>query len=252
MKDEQGAHSTKPENPKPWEELVPRNVPLVKYVLGRLSKKLPASVDRDDLFSAGCVGLLEAARRYDPSRGVPFHSYAIPRIWGAMLDELRGNDRLSADMREQVRRLRQCREEFRENGYTAPTIEDLAERMQCSPEKVSKLMALARAAQYHVSTESSALMAEEKSLYARRGARAPRGPYEETEFRDWKQHLAKCIEHLPKRERQVVLLRYNEGLYLREIGEVLEVSESRVCQIHSQALTRLRKALSEVGLSVSV
>ena len=89
----------------PWVPLVQQNLSLVKYVLSKLSGKIPPSVDRDDLLAAGSLGLIEAARRFDKKRNVPFHSYAIPRIWGAMLDELRSYDWLSQDMRKQVNKL---------------------------------------------------------------------------------------------------------------------------------------------------
>lgn len=251
MGERHDTHAAQGEGKAPWEALVERNVPLVKYMLGKLSKKLPPIVDRDDLFAAGSMGLLEAAQRYDPSRKVPFHSYAIPRIWGAMLDEMRNNDRLSTDMRDQVGKLGECRSQLRNERCLEPTPEDLSKRMGCSVERISKLMMMARVGGQYASVESSMLETEEKALYARRGARIPRGPYEEAEFRDRKSKLAELIEHLPEREKQVILLRYHEGLYLHEIGAVLKVTESRVCQIHARALERLRKALKRAGVGAA-
>jgi RNA polymerase sigma factor FliA len=233
-----------------WEELVERNLPLVKYVLGKLSKNLPRSVDRDDLISAGSVGLIEAARRFDPSRKVPFHSYAIPRIWGSMLDELRARDRLSTEMRDQVNRLSRVREDLRADGAALPTMEDLAAAMDCSVERISKLMRLAKVGQQHASADGNDQVTDDKTLHVRRGSNAPRNPYERVEFTDQKEMLAQAIGSLPEREKQVVLLRYHEGLYLHEIGRILDVSESRVCQIHSQALRRLKKSLKGVGLGI--
>jgi len=205
---------------------------------------------RDDLYAAGSMGLLEAARKYDPSRKVPFHSYAIPRIWGAMLDEVRRTDHLSAEMRGQVTRLEACRRELRANSGAGPTMEDVAGKMGTSVEHVARLMALAMAGQKYASTEASSFETCDERLYVRRGGLAPRGPYEEAEFEDHKEALAKCIGKLPEREMRVILLRYHEGLYLHEIGEALGVSESRVCQIHAQALRRLRKALKGMGVAL--
>ncbi len=98
------------------ESLVERNVPLVKYVLSKVARNLPPHVDRDDLLAAGLLGLTEAAQRFDAGRKVPFHSYAIPRIWGAMLDELRRYDWLSSDLRGQVKRLRKSVDDARQDG----------------------------------------------------------------------------------------------------------------------------------------
>ena len=234
-----------------WQPLVENNLPLVKYILGKLSRRLPPVVDRDELYAAGSMGLLEAARKYDPSRNVPFHSYAIPRIWGAMLDELRRRDHLSAEMRGQVTRMEACRRELRGSGGVGPTLEDVAGKMGTSVERVARLMALAVVGQKYASVEAASYETCDDRLYVRRGGRASRGPYEEAEFQDHKEALAKCIGKLPEREMQVIALRYHEGLYLHEIGAVLKVSESRVCQIHAQALRRLRKALRGMGVALA-
>jgi RNA polymerase sigma factor for flagellar operon FliA len=231
-----------------WQELVEHNLPLVKYVLSKLTKNLPPSVDRDDLLGAGSVGLIEAARKFEPARNVPFHSYAIPRIWGAMLDELRARDRLSTEMRDQVNRLGKVREELRREGTASPTLDELAAAMKCSVEKVSKLMRLARVGRQYASVDGTERVTADKALYARRSASAPRGPYECVEFGDACESLARAIGHLPEREKRVVLLRYHEGLYLHEIGKILHVSESRVCQLHGQALRRLKRTLKGAGL----
>jgi len=231
------------------EPLVEQNLPLVKYALGKLSKRLPRMVDRDDLFAAGSMGLLEAARKFDSSRNVPFHSYAIPRIWGSMLDELRKRDHLSTEMRSQVTCMATCQEELRNETGANPAIEDLAKKMDISTERVARLMMLATVGLKHADTEAAAFETSQDRLSARHGGKTPRDPYEETVFRNHKEILAKCIMQLPERERQVILLRYHESLYLHEIGNVLNVSESRVCQIHSQALRRLRKLLKTQGIT---
>lgn len=235
---------------QPWSRLVQQNLPLVKYVLGKISGKLPPHVDRDDLLAAGSMGLIESARKFDPSRNVPFHSYSIPRIWGAMLDELRKHDRLSTDMREQVRNLERSIQRLQERGRAHPGIEDIAEDMGSSTNRVRRLMAVAKSAHSTSGTQAALAEAADQALYDRVGTLPPRGPYEEAEFRDEKKALVKAIETLPDREKKVIVLRYHEGLYLHEIGELLEVSESRVCQIHTQALRRLRAALKRAGLGV--
>ena len=228
--------------------LVQNNLPLVKYVLGKLSRNLPPMVDRDDLYAAGSMGLLEAARRYDPSRKVPFHSYAIPRIWGAMVDEMRSHDRLSSDMREQVTRLEACRQRLQQEKGGNPSQESMAEQLGITVERVARLMTLATVNYKYATTDGGAVETEMGRMYVRRGATPPRTPFEEVSFRDRKAKLAECIGSLPKREKEVIMLRYHEGLYLHEIGKLLNVSESRVCQIHTQALKRMKKTLKDSGI----
>lgn len=243
--------ASRPADAPAWDALVQRNLPLVKYVLSKVARNLPPSVDRDDLLSAGSLGLTEAARRYDPSRNVPFHSYAIPRIWGAMLDELRSHDRLSADLRSQVNKCRSSLSHLQQAGNALPTVEEVAGDLGYSVERVARLIHLARTDHQASSTDASEVEVGEEGLRAHLGLRAPRGPYEEVEFEDQKRALARAIAELPQRERQVIVLRYHEELLLHEIGEMMNITESRVCQIHTQALTRLRTALHHAGLGVA-
>jgi len=231
-----------------WLSLAQRHIPLVRYVMRKLTGKLPPSADRDDLFAAGSLGLIEAARRYDPSRNVPFHSYAIPRIWGAILDELRSRDWLSQDMREKVKRLQHGRAAIRRNDGTPPSHHELAEHLKCSVERVARLSALADTPGPQPSgNDWSVHGISQDQLYARRRANPPRDPYQEAVFKEQKQLLAAAIADLPERERAVILLRYHEALYLHEIGRLLGVSESRVCQIHAEAMQRLRRRLRRKG-----
>ena len=228
------------------EKLVERNLPLVKYVLSKVARNLPPHVDRDDLLAAGSLGLTEAARRFDAGRKVPFHSYAIPRIWGAMLDELRRHDWLSTDLRGQVKRLRKSMDDARQKGRArhrrgtgrgpppvgGPT-DAPARAVEGRPEELER---------------GVTLNAEVGLLSAELGLRAPRNPYEQAEFTDQKRVLAEAIRNLPEREGQVIVLRYHENLMLHEIGKVLDVTASRVCQLHTQALQRLKRTLSRAGL----
>jgi len=228
------------------EKLVERNVPLVKYVLSKVARNLPPHVDRDDLLAAGLLGLTEAAHRFDAGRKVPFHSYAIPRIWGAMLDELRRHDWLSTDLRGQVKRLRKSMDDAQQKGRAA-TAEELAEDLHLSADRLTRLLALSKADR-RSSSDGVTLNAEVGLLSAELGLRAPRNPYEQAEFTDQKRVLAEAIRNLPEREGQVIVLRYHENLMLQEIGKVLDVTASRACQLHTQALQRLKRTLSRAGL----
>ena len=230
------------------DRLVERNVPLVKYVLGKVARNLPPHVDRDDLLAAGLLGLTEAAHRFDAGREVPFHSYAIPRIWGAMLDELRRHDWLSTDLRGQVKRLRKSMDDALQEGRAA-TAEELAEDLHLSADRLTRLLALSKVDR-RSSSEGETLNAEVGLLSAKLGLRAARNPYEQAEFSDQKRVLAEAIRNLPEREGQVIVLRYHENLMLQEIGKVLDVTASRACQLHTQALQRLKRALSRAGLGL--
>ena len=249
VKVERHARQTRDEQTsEAWRPLVEQNLPLVKYILGKLSRNLPRCVDRDDLLAAGSLGLMEAAKRFDPARKVPFHSYAIPRIWGAMLDELRAHDWLSTDMRDQVNKLRRSVAKFHDAGIPRPSNEQLAEALGCTVERVERVKAIAHSEPKRTGASPNAIEADQAGLYARVGTKPPPGPFAATELDDRKRVLADAIERLPEREKQVVLLRYREELYLHEIGRILEVSESRVCQIHGKALERLRGVLKRAGL----
>lgn len=241
---------TKPPRDDSWLDLAEHHIPLVRYVLRKLAGRLPPCADRDDLFAAGSLGLIEAARRYDPSRNVPFHSYAIPRIWGAILDELRRRDWLSQDMREKVKELQQSRAQIRHEAGTRASQQELAKRLNCSLERVARLSALADAiGPQPTGDDWAAHGISQDRNHARRRTPPPRDPYEETAFNEQKQILADAIAELPERERTVILLRYHESLYLHEIGRLLGVTESRVCQIHAEALQRLRKRLRKKGIA---
>jgi RNA polymerase sigma factor for flagellar operon FliA len=163
---------------------------------------------------------------------------------------LRSRDWLPPDLRGRVKQLRQRLEDARQLGRVAPTTEELAEAFGCVSGDLDRLLAISRSGQRKNNREL--MSAESAALSARLGVRAPRTPYEETEFCDQKRLLAEAIEKLPERERQVVLLRYHEDLLLHEIGKVLDVTESRACQIHTEALRRLKRALSRAGLGVNL
>lgn len=239
------------EKQQDWQHLVNDNLPLVKYVLGKMSRNLPPSVDREDLLAAGSLGLTEAARRFDSSRNVPFHSYAIPRIWGAMLDELRSHDWLSSDAREKVTKLRSNTDQFTQEHGRPPSAKEMADTIGLSVDRTTHLMRLAYAE--HQSTDSGANGTDvgESDRASRLGIDAPRGPFEEVAFDDQKQALAKLIQELPERERMVIVLRYHEELMLHEIGKIMGVTESRVCQIHTQAVKRLRSAMAGKELKLA-
>lgn len=218
-------------------QLVKQHATLLKRIAYHLASRLPASVQVDDLTQAGVVGLLEAARNYDPSQGASFETYAGIRIRGAMLDELRKTDWTPRSVHRKTRQLAEVVQgiEHRE-GRPARDVE-VAQEMHIDLEDYFRLL------RDVVCTRI--LSVEEMLGHSEDQSEADPGPLEELQRSAFKQALAETIEGLPQRERYVLALYYDEELNLREIGEVLGVSESRVCQIHGQALIRLRARMKD-------
>jgi RNA polymerase sigma factor for flagellar operon FliA len=222
-------------------ELVILHEPLVKRIAYHLMSRLPASVQADDLIQAGMIGLIEASRKFDPDQGASFETYAGIRIRGAMLDEIRRTDwtprsvhRKAREVAEAVRRIEN------QKGRDARDVE-VAEAMELSLEEYHKIL--------QDSTGCRIFSFEDPGMLGEDGVPEPGRhadqPLETLQKSDFKQGLAEEIKGLPERERLVMALYYDEELNLREIGEILGVSESRVCQIHGQALIRLRARMGE-------
>ena len=222
-------------------ELVILHEPLVKRIAYHLMSRLPASVQADDLIQAGMIGLIEASRKFDPDQGASFETYAGIRIRGAMLDEIRRTDwtprsvhRKAREVAEAVRRIEN------QKGRDARDVE-VAEAMGLSLEEYHKILQDSTGCRIF-SFEDPGMLGEDGVPEPGRHADQPLDTLQKSDF---KQGLAQEIKGLPERERLVMALYYDEELDLREIGEILGVSESRVCQIHGQALIRLRARMGE-------
>ncbi len=221
--------------------LVAANANLVKRIAFHLMNRLPPSVQAEDLIQAGMIGLLEASRHYDPSQGASFETYAGIRVRGAMLDEIRRSDwtprsvhRKSREAAEVLRNLEQS------------TGRDAKDR------EVAELLGLDLRAYHLILTESSAahiFSFDQPDENTGETIALPQSaeitPGEQIEYLSFRDALGEAIKNLPERESLVMSLYYDEDLNLREIGEILGVSESRVCQIHGQALVRLKARLAE-------
>lgn len=218
-------------------ELVQRHGDLVRRIAHHLAARLPASVDVTDLIQAGLIGLLDAARNYSGSHGASFETYASIRIRGAMLDELRRGDWAPRSVHRRLREIGAAiRAIEQEQGRDARDSE-VAERLGISLDEYHRCMQ--DATQCQMLSMSSHDSDESDIEYAGDCA----SPQEELERAEFQGELAEAIRSLPEREKLVLSLYYDDELNLREIGEVLDVSESRVCQIHGQALVRLRSRL---------
>jgi RNA polymerase sigma factor for flagellar operon FliA len=219
------------------DQLVTEHAPLINRIAYHLICRLPPSVQVEDLQQAGIIGLLEAARNYDPSLGASFHTYAGIRVRGAMLDELRKTDWVPRSVHRKTRQLTKAIQEIeRREGRPARDVEIAAE-MQIAIDEYYKLLREVSVSRI-VSMDEVFGPGEEYD-------ETSEGPCNELERNNFKAALAETIDHLPKKERLVMALYYDEELNLREIGEVLGVTESRVCQIHGQALIRLRARMKK-------
>lgn len=214
--------------------------PYIEKVARRLARRLPAHVEIDDLISSGVIGLMEAAERFDPKRVDRFEAFAEYRIRGAMLDDLRSRDTLSRDMRRLSNELRDATRKLESQLGRSPDHEELAETLGL---EVGELYAR----QQKLSGSSVVGIDDAGPDFLERNAdeTAP-DPFEVTSHRETLARLVAGIDELPDKMQQVLSLYYCENLNLKEIGEVLGVTESRVCQIHGEATRRLREQLGEL------
>lgn len=220
-------------------EHVTRHLACVDRVVKRLARRLPRHVDLDDLRSAGMIGLIEAAERFDPTRNENFEAFAEFRIRGAILDDLRSRDSLSRDMRRVCSELRDASVKLANQIGRTPTEGDLARHLGVSLEEVRGRQAkLSGWSVVGWDDAGPAFLERTRDDHAL-------DPCEQTASRQLHLKMMDHIEKLPERMQQVLGLYYCEDLNLREIGHVLGVTESRVCQIHGEATRRLRRLLGD-------
>jgi len=221
--------------------------PLVKYVAGRMSSGLPAHVEEADLISYGLGGLISAIERFDTSREIKFETYAITRIRGAIIDELRNLDWVPRSVRARAREIERANMKLEARLQRAPTDEEMAGELDMSIAEfqesllqISNSTIVALDELWNVADATGDQVSLLDTL-ADRDAPDPQQLVDESELRD---RIADAIAALPEREKLVVALYYYENLTLREIGEVLGVTESRISQLHTKAVLRLRSKLT--------
>jgi len=222
--------------------------PLVRRLALQLVAKLPASVELDDMIQAGMLGLLDAANRYQENQGAQFETYASQRIRGAMLDELRANDWLSRGLRQSSRSVDAAVQALEQKLARAPSEREIAQAMNLSLEEYQHLLQEIHGSQL-VYYEDQETGSNENSFLDRQASGSDRAnhndPLEHMLESGMRHMLVEAIAQMPDRERLLLSLYYEQEMNLREIGAVLEVSQSRVCQLHSQAISRLRVRLNE-------
>ncbi len=228
------------------ERLVVAYSPLVKYVAGRTAAGLPPHVEEADLISYGLVGLISAIERFDPSREIKFETYAITRIKGAIIDELRSMDWVPRSVRARAREIERANSKLKHSLQRAATDAELAQELGISEDELqTSLLAISHSSiaaldeLWSVSDSSG----DQVSLMDTLEDPGAPDPARALDVGDMKDRIADAIARLPEREKLVIALYYYENLTLREIGEVLGVTESRISQLHTKAVLRLRSRM---------
>lgn len=227
------------------DRLLMENLPQVHYIATRIHDRLPPHVPLEDLVNAGIVGLLEAIQNFDPSRGAQVKTYAELRIRGAILDSLRDMDWSPRALRRKGRQLEECHSRLRQNLERSPSEQELAEDMQISLKELRALLCDLRG----LNLGSLQALTNDDSTGEQVFRYSPNSPDEDPYFlclqAELKTCLARAVDELPSREKQLLALYYKEDLTMKEVGAVLGIGEGRVSQIHSAAMARLRARMKE-------
>jgi RNA polymerase sigma factor FliA len=236
-------------DPSLRQQLILQYAPLVKYVVGRMAIGLPSILDAEDIISHATFGLIDAIERFDPDRGPKFETYAIPRIRGSILDAVRRLGTYPRGMRRRVKEMEAAIAALEERNGRTPTDEEVAASLGISIEAYNG--ELAEASFVVVPLDRSSRGSDDDEFLPLsdiiEDQRAPSPPVE-AERSELREALTDAVNELPARDRLLVSLYYYEELTLREIAEVLEISESRVCQLHTRAILRLRRSLAKAEL----
>lgn len=228
--------------------IVEDHLPLVHFVATRLAGRLPNHVERDDLVNSGVIGLIDAVEKFDPGRQIKFKTYAEFRVKGAMLDELRRQDWLPRSTRQKATRLEKAYHTLEQELGRPPGEEEVMDYLELDADKFYALLAEAGGLQLLSLDEVQKQEDQEHDRNLLEFLADPEAvdPAEALNLDQVYQLVADGIDQLPKKEGLVLSLYYNEELTMKEIGEILSVTESRVCQLHTQAILRLRGRLQKI------
>jgi len=231
------------------EQALSQYAPLVKYVVDRLALHLPKSVERDDLVSAAIIGLFDALEKYDKSKGTKFETYAIWRIRGAILDELRSLDWASRSIRRKARSVEEAARDLAQKLGRAATEVEVAEALNLSPTELSRLLDEVHGTSLLSLSKSVSGDEDQDVIQLEDIVDDPnhKDALEVIETDEAREVLLDTVDGLPEQQRLVVSLYYYEEMTLKEIGEALHISESRVSQIHTRAVKTLRTRLARIS-----
>ena len=216
---------------------------LVKYVVSRVRCTLPATISPEDVAGYGVEGLIDAVEKFSVDKKTRFETYALIRIRGAILDKVRSDDFLPRSVRVKLKKIKQVQEELKQKLRRMPTAEEIAREVDIPPEKINQLLSedVVITSIYERQGASDDSLTFEDSIQDEQGMT----PVENAEEKDTKRELEKALMRLPERERNIMVLYYRENMTLKEIGKTLNMSESRVCQIHAQSIVKLKNILLE-------
>ncbi len=223
--------------------LIVQYIYLIRYVVGRVKVTLPSTISVEDIAGYGVEGLINAIERYSPQKNTRFETYALIRIRGAIIDKIRAQDFLPRSLRKKIKDVKNAQEKLKQEMGRMPTTSEVASYLDMEPEKVSQIL-----------SEDYTMT----SIYDKKGSNDDSveiidtiqdtnklNPQEQAEEKNVKYQLEKALKRLPERERIIMVLYYQENMTLKEIGETINMSESRVCQLHAQAIMKLKNILSE-------
>lgn len=225
------------------DELILQYIYLTRYVVGRVKVALPPTFSYEDISSYGVEGLIDAVEKYTPKMGARFETYALVRIRGNIIDKVRSQDFLPRSVRRKIRDVKQAQEELKKQFGRSATNTEIANYLGVEKEKVEQLLA-----------DDTSIT----SIYDKKGSQDgdieiidtiedshTLAPHEQLEEKDVKKELEMALKRLPERERTIMVLYYHENMTLKEIGDAINISESRVSQLHAQAIMKLKNLLSE-------
>jgi RNA polymerase sigma factor for flagellar operon FliA len=231
------------------EQIVLEHTPLIRYIVNRIAVRLPSHIDLDDLHNTGVIGLMDAIEKYDPDKNCKFKTYAEFRIKGAILDQLRSLDWVPRSVRQKSRRLERAYGEVEQRLGRSANDDEVADSLGLQLDKFHELLNQVRG----ISLVNLEEIRGTNSDGDRTGTYADiiedvnsENPFASLKLAEMKQVIAQTISALPEKERLVISLYYYEDLNMKEIGGILGITESRVCQIHTKAVLRLRAKLKSL------
>ena len=232
--------------PEQKDKLIMEYAPLIKFIAQKIAIRLPSNIELDDLISSGVIGLMDAIEKYDPTRDNKFKTYAEFRIRGSILDELRAQDWVPRSVRDKAKMLDRTLIQLEAELGRSATDEEIAEKLEMSIEEFYDLVNQVKPVSVLSIDEQATFSTVDKQsiLNLLEGCKI-NNPFNQLNLKSVKEIVTTSIEDLPERQRLVLSLYYYEDLNLKEIGRILRVTESRVSQLHAQAISRLRAKLSQ-------